>query len=193
VAALSGKDPTGGTRAPSRVAASTLHRATWLLALALAALLPACSPPRATPAGADFVLVRHAEKAADDPRDPSLAPAGQARAQRLADVLRDAPLAAAYATQFRRTQLTAQPAATAHSLQVMRYDAAEPAAALAARLRTAHPQGTVLVVGHSNTVPALAAALCECNVEPIPETEYGRMYRLHVPSHGAATLDVHSW
>jgi broad specificity phosphatase PhoE len=140
---------------------------------------------------ATFVVVRHAEKAQDDPRDPS--PAGRARAERLAGMLADAPLAAVYATPFRRTRATAQPAARLHGLTVTTYDAAQPAAALAARLRASHARGTVLVVGHSNTAPALAAALCACVVEPMPKDEYGRYYRLGASPGAPARLEVLAW
>jgi broad specificity phosphatase PhoE len=133
--------------------------------------------------------VRHAEKAGDDPRDPSLSEAGAARAQALARWLADAPLRAVYATGYRRTQQTARPSADAHGLAVTPYDASLPAGAFAARLRTTHRRGTVLVVGHSNTAPALAAALCGCATTPLGDGDYGRVYRIRVDADGHARLD----
>lgn len=141
---------------------------------ALILLLAGCSHLADALAPATFVIVRHAEKANDDPRDPSLAAEGQARAVRLADSLRDEPLAAVYATGYRRTQQTAQPSAEAHALVVTTYDAAQPVAEFVQQLRRTHASGTVLVVGHSNTAPAIAAALCDCEVVPMGEADYGR-------------------
>lgn len=165
-------------------------------ALACAFLLAAgaTAPPDAS-TGATFVIVRHAEKATDDPRDPTLTPAGQARAERLARMLARPPLTAVYATAYRRTRATAAPAARLHGLPVTAYDAAQPPADIAARLRARHADGTVLVVGHSNTAPGLAAALCECEVESMPESEYGRYYRLTTPASAGtpARLEVLEW
>jgi broad specificity phosphatase PhoE len=124
--------------------------------------------------GTHFVLVRHAEKASDDPKDPSLSDVGRLRAERLADALAHAPLAAAYATAYRRTQSTAAPSAARHGVAVTTYDASRPAAEFAAELRRSHRDRTVLVVGHSNTVPALAAALCGCAVAPMRDDEFDR-------------------
>lgn len=95
---------------------------------------------------------------------------------------------AAYATAFRRTQQTAAPAATAHGLAVSSYDARQDAGEFAAALRQRHARGTVLVVGHSNTVPAIAAALCGCAVAPINEDEYDRRLRVRIDDGGTATL-----
>ena len=142
--------------------------------------------PAAT--GATFVVVRHAEKAADDPRDPGLSEAGQRRAEALAGRLRDAGLVAAYATQYRRTQQTATPAAQSHGMQATRYDAGESAEGLARRLRAAHASGTVLVVGHSNTAPQIAAALCGCPVAPLSERDYGDLYRIAPGRRGQPVL-----
>ena len=64
------------------------------------------------------VVVRHAEKATDDPKDPSLSEAGQARAQRLADALKGLPLQHAISTQYKRTHDTAAPAARANDIEV---------------------------------------------------------------------------
>lgn len=135
-----------------------------------------------------FVLVRHAEKAADDPKDPSLSGIGQARAQRLARSLKDVPMTAVYATAYRRTQQTALPTATGHALGIVTYDARRPADDFAGKLRSAHPRGTVLVVGHSNTVPAIASALCGCVVAPMREDEYDRRIEIRIDANGRATL-----
>jgi len=96
---------------------------------------------------------------------------------------------AAYATALRRAQQTAAPSAAAHGLAVTTYDAGTAATTLAERLRTAHARGTVLVVGHSNTVPAIAAALCGCTVAPMDDAQYGRRLTVHVDAAGRATLD----
>lgn len=135
-----------------------------------------------------FVIVRHAEKSSDDARDPSLSETGKARAQSLARLLADAPLSAAYATGFRRTQQTAQPAADAHGIKITIYDAQLPATTLAAQLRSAHARGTVLVVGHSNTVPDIVAALSGQPVDTMPDDQYDLAYRVRTGSDGKTTL-----
>ena len=123
------------------------RRSRVLLALLLVHLLVACGTtvPRDT-APLTFVVVRHAEKATDDPENPGLSAAGRARATALAERLRDAPLVAAYATEFRRTQQTAQPAAALHGVPVQAYFARGPAAEVAAQWRQARtvpqPAGT---------------------------------------------------
>src|SRR5690606_31362275 len=99
------------------------------LATLLALSLTACATRPAQVAQEDplvFVVVRHAERAEDDPRDPNLSAAGNARAAALAEALRDAPLVATYATEYRRTRQTAQPTADAHGLPVEAYFAGGP-------------------------------------------------------------------
>lgn len=163
------------------------RRLTGCLVLALSACTALPSDPASTTT--TFVIVRHAEKGNDDARDPSLSEAGRARALALAGRLADAPLKAAYATDYRRTQQTAQPAAEAHKLTVTTYDAQQSAAAFATQLRAAHTSGTVLVVGHSNTVPEVAAALSGQSVEPMAESEFDRLYRVHIASNGTTTVE----
>ncbi|HVI58351.1 MAG TPA: histidine phosphatase family protein [Luteimonas sp.] len=159
--------------------------ATFMLALGACASTPV---PTAAPVLA-FVVVRHAEKATDDARDPSLSEAGKARAEALAGLLRDRDVVAAYATGFRRTRDTAAPTAVAHAVTITPYDAAGPAEAFAARLRREHASGTVLVVGHSNTVPGIVSALCACEVAPIDESDYGNLYEVRIGADGVARLD----
>jgi broad specificity phosphatase PhoE len=146
---------------------------TLALSLLLCALSACASRPAAT-VPLEFVLVRHAEKADDDPRDPSLSDAGRARAQRLAESFAGREVFAVYATGYKRTRDTAGPTASAHATAVSVYDAKLPAAEFAAQLRRRHPVGKVLVVGHSNTVPDIAAALCGCEVAPMTDTEFDR-------------------
>ena len=167
--------------------ASNSHRPFQVLVavlVALASALPVSAADRQT----TVIVVRHAEKV-DDSRDPALSPAGQARARALSEVLADAGLDAAYASQYRRTRLTAEPAAAAAGVEVT----VEPiegtidtwAEDFARKLIAHHPTQTVLVVGHSNTVPALVAALCACRVEALSETDYDRIYILNMAEQGA--------
>lgn len=163
----------------------------FLLRIAAAmslALLAACASWPGADDSSNFVVVRHAEKVPDGSDDPPLTTAGQARAQAIADWLADSDVVAVYSSDTRRTRQTAAPTAQAHGLQVTIYDGKQPPAALAARLRQAHPAGTVLVVGHSNTAPGIAAALCGCDVEPMDEDEYGRRMTVHVGGDGDITL-----
>lgn len=161
------------------------HLVPMLAALALSACIHTAPQPAA---GVTFVVVRHAEKATDDPRDPMLTDAGRARADTLAASLADESLTAVYATAYRRTQQTAAPSASAHGLMVITYDSKQGAADFAAQLKRTHTDGTVLVVGHSNTAPEIAAALCTCAISPMSETEYARRLTIRVDADGIATL-----
>lgn len=134
-------------------------------------------------------LVRHAEKApeseAEDPRDPPLGEAGRRRAGSLARLLEPAGVTAIYSTELERTRRTAAPLARALGLPVRPYD---PRAldALAERLR--RRPGRSLVVGHSNTTPALVALLGGDPGEPIDEpTEFDRLYILVLRGDGPVT------
>jgi len=105
------------------------------------------------------VLVRHAEKT-DDGRDPLLSPEGKQRAVLLARVLGEQRVAAIFATPFHRTRDTAAPIAELAGLEVIEIEPNESHAAdLAARIAKQHMGETVVVVGHSNTVPAIIEAL----------------------------------
>ncbi len=155
--------------------------------IALTVLLTGCATSL-RPASASFVVVRHAEKADDGSRDPPLAASGAARAQRLAAALQAEPVVAVYATPYRRTQQTAVATADAHGVAVTTYDARQPAAEFAAQLRRRHATGTVLVAGHGNTAPDIAAALCGCATSPLGDSDYGRVYRIRVGPDGGGVL-----
>lgn len=169
------------------------HAGMRLLALLACMLLAACaSTPRADDADdadATFIVVRHAEKV-DASRDPDLSARGHARAQALAARLGDAELVALYATEFKRTGQTIAAVAATHDLPVTPYAADEAASTFAARLRAAHPSGTVLIAGHSDTVPGIVTALCECEAAEMPDHEYDRLSIVRITPGQPPALDV---
>lgn len=148
-------------------------RGAWLM-FALATVA-APSGAQAACAPATVYLVRHAEKAAatSDP-DVELSETGRASANALAHWIGQRPLDAVYSTHLRRTQQTAMPVAAARDLD-LRVLPASDTARLVERLRTRHCDQHVLAVGHSNTVPEIAAAL-GAEAFTIDESEYGWVY-----------------
>ena len=94
-------------------------------------------------------VVRHAEKELDGGDDPGLTEEGQARAERLAAVFRNAELAAIYASEKRRTYDTAVPAATVHELEIQRFTQVDPdeREAMLESVRGLPPGAVALIVG----------------------------------------------
>lgn len=147
-----------------------------LFALVLALLSAA---PAAAQDSTVVYLVRHAEKAADA-GDPPLSAAGEARALALAERLADAGVGAVVVTQYRRTGATAAPTAAAAGV--------EPRVVAAAPGPVPHPRavadavreagGTVLVVGHSNTVTAIVRALGGPPLPALCDAEYANLFVL---------------
>lgn len=128
--------------------------------LALAALV--ATPLAQREADTVVLVVRHAEKSAPS-GDVPLSAAGESRAQALVAIGREAGVSAVITTQFQRTRQTAAPLATALGITPEVIDVkggvAEHVAGIAQAIKTRHAGRTVLVVGHSNTVPAIVTAL----------------------------------
>jgi broad specificity phosphatase PhoE len=123
------------------------------------------------------ILVRHAEKAATPADDPPLTAAGEARSKALWDVVKDAGVDAIITTQFIRTKATAEPTAAMLKItpEVINASAANHPRDVAAAIRK-HAGHTVLVVGHSNTVPSIIEALGAVKPPPICDLEYDNLY-----------------
>ena len=132
------------------------------------------------------ILVRHAEKAAEPAADPPLTAAGEARAKALVGVARDAGVTAVITTQFERTKATARPLASALSVtaEVVDARAKEHAQDVARTILSKHAGEVVLVVGHSNTIPAIVAALGAKQPPAICDSEYDGLYVVTVPPSG---------
>jgi broad specificity phosphatase PhoE len=137
------------------------------------------------------IVVRHAERADGGAgagtsmagsNDPQLSVAGKARAQALAAMLVDAGVTAIYTTEYVRTKDTAAPLAASIGVTAEVVMARE-AATLVARVK-AHKTGVVLVVGHSNTVPAIITALGGPTVT-VGDNEYDSVF--FVAANGTTT------
>jgi len=135
-------------------------------------------------------VVRHAERADSGATqmqaqaDPPLSPAGEARAAKLAGMLADAGIEAIYATEFRRTRDTAKPLSVKLGLTIQQVTSRDTSG-LIHRLRAEHRNDIVLVVGHSNTVPAIIKALGGPAIT-IADDEYDNLF-IVVPDTGTVT------
>jgi broad specificity phosphatase PhoE len=148
-----------------------LYLLTLILAVALCIIIYFCFYTPVT----TVLIVRHAEKAATPPNDPPLTTDGQTRAQTLARVVGDANVTAVYASQFARTQQTVQPIATQRGLNVTQINASDTDA-LVNDILSNHRGETVLVAGHSDTVPVIIDKLKAGQVAPISETEFDKLF-----------------
>ena len=120
-------------------------------------------------------LARHAEKAesAADPKNPDLSAAGRARAESLARMLKDAGAVAIFATEFARTQQTAEEIgrATGAAITIV---PAKDTPALIEKLKAAG--GNAVVIGHSNTLPEIIKALGAEKPITIEDDEYNNLF-----------------
>lgn len=150
-----------------------MTRLVSLLGLVLA--LGACAT---TPPLTQAIIVRHAEKLADAGSDPDLSPSGHRRAAALTEIVARAGVAAAFASEYQRTRATVAPTASALGVPLHVVSARDPDA-LAARIRSEFRGRVVLVAAHSNTVPAIIAAL---GGPPLPDLDEGAYDDLFVLS-----------
>lgn len=137
-----------------------------------------------------IIVVRHAEKAAGT-GDVPLSEAGRVRAAALAAALEDADVRQVITTPLTRTKQTAAPLAAALGLQPVEvgFDGGFDVHARAVAERAVRTAGgAVLVVGHSNTVPAILAALGAPRLPDLCESVYDGLYVLTVPPAGPRTL-----
>ena len=141
--------------------------------------------PAILPSGPIVVYaVRHAEKDTEGD-DPSLTEEGKARAEALAVLMHDEPLAAIYASELVRTQETVQPTADDHGLPVL--CDIDPGGDLAEYILLNHGDETVLSAGHSYTLPDLIEAL---GVTELPDSyDYGDLWIIRIDVDGTATIE----
>ncbi len=164
-----------------------------LLAASIALLFALAFAPPAR-AHTVVLIVRHAEKAATPADDPTLSDAGRARAERLADIGVGAGVESVFTSQARRTRDTAAPLAARRGLtpkvrNVTRETLDAHVKSLGREILDSHKGETVLVVGHSNTAPRIAAFLTSQNIPDLDDaTEFDAIFVVIIPDSGAPRL-----
>lgn len=123
-----------------------------------------------------YYFVRHAEKL-DNSADPPLSAAGQTRAQILRDTLMNKSIDSIFATPYKRTRQTALPLATALGKPVTIYspDTTEAFVTSISKIRGKD----LLIVGHSNTVPAMILQMTGQQVH-IDDDEYDKLFIVEI-------------
>jgi 2,3-bisphosphoglycerate-dependent phosphoglycerate mutase len=138
-----------------------------------------------------YYLIRHAEKSAEAPGtmaaagslnsanpDPELSPEGVVRAQRWAQIFQNIRFDAVYSTNYIRTKTTALPTAKANNLDVLVYD---PKNFDYDKFKTETKGKTVLIVGHSNTIPGFTNKLIGADKYPnMADSTYGNLYIVQI-------------
>jgi phosphohistidine phosphatase SixA len=117
--------------------------------------------------------MRHLQKG-EGGSDPALSAEGAANAQRLLAWFEGrAKPQAIYVSPTRRARETAAPLAANLGLTPKEYNPGDTAALLA---RVRSETGSVLVVGHSNTVPDIVAGLGGTRPAPLSDSDYGAVW-----------------
>ncbi|HSK63907.1 MAG TPA: phosphoglycerate mutase family protein [Pyrinomonadaceae bacterium] len=143
-------------------------------------------------------LIRHAERADEPRQDPPLTEKGTARSQKLARLLGAAGIKAIYTSQFARTKLTVEPLAkqlgitpTALSLKLdpsnPRQIAEESTKETVDKILS-HAGGSVLIVGHSNSIPDVVKMLGADVTPTIDEKKFDDLFIVTVYGKGKAKV-----
>ena len=124
-------------------------------------------------AAPSYYVMRHLQRG--DGPDPALSAEGKANAERLAAALAADPPGAIWVSTTRRARDTAAPLAAALGLTPREYDPRDTQGLIAA---VARESGSVLIVGHSNTVADIVARLGGSRPAELSESDYGEIWRI---------------
>ena len=143
-------------------------------------------------------LIRHAEREQEPKQDPPLSKEGIARSQALARLLGSAGIKAILTSQYTRTKQTAEPLATKLGLTVTPFSlkinpsnprqiAAESTAEVTNKILE-HRGESVLVIGHSNSIPDVIKMLGGDVVPAIDERKFDDLFIVTVYAKGKAKV-----
>jgi broad specificity phosphatase PhoE len=129
--------------------------------------------------GTIVYLVRHAEK--DTGNNPPLTKAGFERAKDLLIQLQTKGVSKIYSTKYKRTNQTADSIKIASNLSTIIYEADTIGNDLVAKIISNNDNGkTILIVGHSNTIPKLIRRLgvTSYTVQNLGDNEFDNLFVL---------------
>ena len=143
-------------------------------------------------------LIRHAEREDEPRQDPPLKREGVARSQELARLLSGAGIKAIFTSQFTRTKQTAEPLATKLGLTVTSFTlksnpsnprliAAESTQEVTGKILERSGE-SVLVIGHSNSIPDVIKMLGGDTVPTIDERKFDDLFIVTVYAKGKAKV-----
>ena len=158
--------------------------------LVLLAALTACTPAtvetmngsastpvaQPVPAQPSLYVMRHLQRGTGD--DPALTEEGRRNAEALIEFFASDPPSAIFVSDTRRARQTAERLAAHLGLAVTRYRALDAAGVAG---RAAQQGGTVLIVGHSNTVPAIVEALGGTAPPMLDDAAFGDVWHISGP------------
>ncbi len=128
------------------------------------------------------ILLRHAEKDSSEEADtanPELSAEGKLRAERLVGIVRKYQPDAIYSTDYIRTRATARPLARIKRMMTQIYDPRN-----LKQMQDLILSGKIkrlVVVGHSNTTPALANLLIgQEKYKALAESEYDKIWIIKI-------------
>jgi broad specificity phosphatase PhoE len=124
----------------------------------------------------NYYFIRHAEKDQSNPseKNPHLMDKGLQRADNWSTILGNIHFDAVYSTDYNRTKETAEPTASKNGLEITIYD---PRMTDIDSFLDATKGKTVLVVGHSNTIPEFVnKVIGEKKYQDIDDDNNGNLY-----------------
>jgi broad specificity phosphatase PhoE len=139
--------------------------------------------------GTTVILIRHADRtssATDQDPGPPLNTKGKARAQELIHVLGTSGIEAIYHSHFTRAKQTAAPLAV--HLSGITKKQLDDAPAIQNDILANHAGKAVLVIGHSDTVPALITLLAGGEMSAINDDEFDNLFIVTVLGPGKASV-----
>ena len=154
--------------------------------IAAAMAIAGCATAATPPAQPNIYVMRHLNTPAGA-SDPDLTAQGQAAAVALAKWFAKDPPSVIYVSSTKRAGQTAAPTAQQFGLTPKVYNPADSAALVAAVLRE---RGTVLVVGHSNTVPDIIAQLGGQRPAALAHEDFGDVWRVAGPQRATTHFTI---
>ena len=142
-------------------------------------LLTACVTPSVIRPQPNIYVMRHLHTPAGA-TDPDLTAEGQRYAAAVSEWFRRDPPHIIYVSSPKRSQQTAAPLAARLKLAPKIYDPKDTAALVAA---VKAERGTILIVGHSNTVPDIVEQLGGTRPGPLVHEDFGDIWHIAGPDH----------